>query len=85
MLLVGLLESAIGALIVPIFDQAFVQGPGTRTATLFGLQNLIPRDPLGAWKTISILLLTFTVAKGVAEWVSTYLMARIGQGAPTGG
>ena len=81
MLVVGLLESAIGALIVPIFDQAFVQGPGTRTATLFGLQNLIPRDPLGAWKTISILLITFTVAKGIAEWVSTYLMARIGQGA----
>jgi subfamily B ATP-binding cassette protein MsbA len=81
MLVVGLLESAIGALIVPIFDQAFVHGPGTRTATLFGLQNLIPRDPLGAWKTISILLITFTVAKGIAEWVSTYLMARIGQGA----
>lgn len=81
MLLVGLLESAIGALIVPIFDQAFVQGPGTRTATLFGLQNLIPQDPLGAWKTISVLLLVFTVAKGIAEWLSTYLMARIGQGA----
>jgi subfamily B ATP-binding cassette protein MsbA len=81
MLVVGLLESAIGALIVPIFDQAFVQGPGNRTATLFGLQNLIPQDPLGAWKIISVLLITFTVAKGVAEWVSTYLMARIGQGA----
>jgi ATP-binding cassette, subfamily B, bacterial MsbA len=81
MLVVGLLESAIGALIVPIFDQAFVQGTGTRTATLFGLQNLIPQDPLGAWKIISVLLITFTVAKGVAEWVSTYLMARIGQGA----
>ena len=81
MLVVGLLESAIGALIVPIFDQAFVQGPGTRTATLFGLQNLIPQDPLGAWKIISVLLITFTVAKGVAEWISTYLMARIGQGA----
>ena len=81
MLVVGLLESAIGGLIVPIFDQAFVQGTGTRTATLFGLQNLIPQDPLGAWKTISVLLITFTVAKGVAEWVSTYLMARIGQGA----
>jgi subfamily B ATP-binding cassette protein MsbA len=81
MLVVGLLESAIGALIVPIFDQAFVQGPGTRTATLFGLQNLIPQDPLGAWKIISVLLITFTVAKGVAEWLSTYLMARIGQGA----
>jgi subfamily B ATP-binding cassette protein MsbA len=78
---VGLLESAIGALIVPIFDQAFVQGSGTRTATLFGLQRLIPQDPLGAWKTISVLLITFTITKGVAEYFSTYLMARIGQSA----
>src|SRR4029453_1683185 len=81
MVLVGLLESAIGALIVPIFDQAFVQGAGTRTATLFGLQNLIPQDPIGAWKIISVLLITFTVAKGIAEYLSTYLMARIGQAA----
>jgi ATP-binding cassette, subfamily B, bacterial MsbA len=81
MLLVGLLESAIGALIVPIFDQAFVQGPGTQSATLFGLQHLIPREPLGAWKIISILLVSFTIAKGIAEYLSTYLMARIGQSA----
>lgn len=81
MVLVGLLESAIGALIVPIFDQAFVQGAGTRTATLFGLQRLIPAEPLGAWKIISILLITFTITKGVAEYLSTYLMARIGQSA----
>ena len=81
MLIVGLLESAIGGLIVPIFDQAFVQGSGHRTATLFGLQRLIPESPLGAWKTISVLLLVFTLAKGVAEYFSTYLMARIGQAA----
>jgi subfamily B ATP-binding cassette protein MsbA len=81
MLLVGLLESAIGALIVPIFDQAFVQGPGTQSATLFGLQHLIPREPLGAWKIISILLISFTITKGIAEYLSTYLMARIGQSA----
>ena len=74
MLIVGLLESAIGGLIVPIFDQAFVQGSGHRTATLFGLQRLIPESPLGAWKTISLLLLVFTLAKGVAEYFSTYLM-----------
>ncbi len=79
MVVVGLLESAIGALIVPIFDQAFVQQAGTRTATLFGLQHLIPQDPLEAWKIISILLIVFTVTKGVAEYFSTYLMARIGQ------
>ncbi len=81
MLIVGLLESAIGALIVPIFNQAFAQGGGQRTATLFGLERIIPDSGLAAWKTISILLLTFTLAKGVAEYFSTYLMARIGQSA----
>lgn len=81
MIMVGLLESATGALIVPIFDQAFVQGTGQRTPTIFGLQHLIPQDPLGAWKMISILLIVFTFTKGIAEYFSTYLMARIGQSA----
>jgi subfamily B ATP-binding cassette protein MsbA len=81
MLLVGLLETAIGGLIVPIFDQAFAQAGGHRTQTLFGLQRIIPDSGLAAWKTISVLLLTFTLAKGVAEYFSTFLMARIGQSA----
>src|SRR6266540_4909561 len=81
MLLVGLLESATGGLIVPIFDQAFAHGSGSRTPTLFGLQRIIPDSGLAAWKTISILLLVFTLAKGIAEYFSTYLMARIGQSA----
>jgi subfamily B ATP-binding cassette protein MsbA len=81
MLMVGILESAIGALIVPIFDQAFVQDAGHRTATLFGLQRIIPEAPFDALKVISILLIVFTLAKGVAEYLSTYLMARIGQSA----
>jgi len=81
MVVVGVLESAIGALIVPIFDQAFVQGNGHRTSTLFGLQHLIPDAPFGAWRMISILLIVFTLAKGIAEYLSTYLMARIGQAA----
>jgi ATP-binding cassette, subfamily B, bacterial MsbA len=81
MLVVGLLETAIGGLIVPIFDQAFAQGGGRRTATLFGLQQLIPDSGLAAWKTISLLLIVFTVAKGFAEYLSTYLMAYIGQSA----
>ncbi len=80
MLIVGLLESAIGALVVPIFDQAFAQA-GHRTQTLFGLQKIIPQSGLGAWKTISILLLTFTLVKGFAEYFSTFLMARVGQSA----
>jgi len=81
MVLVGVLESATGALIVPIFDQAFASGAAQRTPTLFGLQKLIPPSPFGAWKTISILLVVFTLTKGVAEYLSTYLMARIGQSA----
>ncbi len=81
MFLVGLLEIATGGLIVPIFDQAFAQGDGRRTETLFGLQRIIPGSGVGAWKTISILLLVFTLAKGVAAYLSTVLMARIGQSA----
>jgi subfamily B ATP-binding cassette protein MsbA len=79
MLMVGLLESATGALIVPIFDQAFAGENGQRTPTLFGLQNLIPTSGLAAWRIIAILLLVFTLVKGVAEYFSSYLMARVGQ------
>ena len=81
MMLVGVLESAVGGLVVPIFDQALSQKEGPPSKTLFGLEQLIPSDPIGAWKMIAILLLIFTLAKGIAEWCSTYLMARIGQSA----
>src|SRR5688500_4680944 len=70
MMLVGLLESAVGALVVPIFDQALSQTTGPPSATLFGLERLIPRDPLGAWRMIAILLIVFTLGKGIAEWCS---------------
>jgi ATP-binding cassette, subfamily B, bacterial MsbA len=81
MLAVGLLQSAIGALIVPIFDQALspAGAEGGRTPTLFGLQRLIPESGFAAWQTIAVLLILFTVAKGFAEYFSTYLMARVGQ------
>ncbi|HXM35177.1 MAG TPA: ABC transporter ATP-binding protein [Pyrinomonadaceae bacterium] len=80
MLLVGVLESAIGGLIVPIFDQA-LQATGHKTKTLFGLQRIIPDSRVAAWQTISLLLIVFTATKGIAEYFSTYLMARIGQSA----
>lgn len=80
MLLVGLLESATGALIVPIFDQAFAPaGEGHRTPTLFGLQRIIPTSDLAAWRTIALLLIIFTAVKGIAEYFSTVLMAHVGQ------
>ncbi len=81
MFAVGLLQSAIGALIVPIFDHALRESgaTGERTPTLFGLQQFIPESGFEAWRTIAFLLIAFTIAKGVAEYFSTYLMARVGQ------
>jgi subfamily B ATP-binding cassette protein MsbA len=79
MMLVGILETAVGGLVVPIFDQALSNKDSPPSKTLFGLEQLIPSDPLAAWKMIAILLIVFTLVKGIAEWCSTYLMARIGQ------
>lgn len=82
MLASGILQSAIGALIVPIFDQALSRGAtDARSATLFNLQKLIPSSGVEAWQMIALLLVVFTVAKGIAEYSSTYLMARVGQSA----
>lgn len=78
MLVVGVLETAIGALIVPILNQVLGH-TGSQTPTLFALQRLIPRSGLPAWRMIALLLLAFTIVKGIAEYFSTYLMAYIGQ------
>src|ERR1051325_6763192 len=79
MAFVGLLEIAIRSLVDPIFDQALTPVGGRRSETLFGLQKIIPQSGLAAWKTISVLLVLFTLAKGISEYFSTVLMARIGQ------
>ena len=79
MIVVGLLESATGALIIPIVDQALTPVSGHRTPTPFGLERLIPSSGLAAFRTIALLLVIFTIVKGVAEYFSTYLMAYIGQ------
>jgi subfamily B ATP-binding cassette protein MsbA len=76
----AVIQIAVGGLIVPIFDQALNRGGNNaHTNTIFRLQRLIPSSSFDAWRTIAILLIIFTVAKGVAEYFSTYLMARIGQ------
>jgi subfamily B ATP-binding cassette protein MsbA len=74
-------ETATGALLVPIFDQ-FMGAPGQESKTLFDLHSLIPRnDWFRAWLMITFLLVGFSIAKGVAEYFSSYLMAKIGQSA----
>ncbi len=79
MVLVAVFETATGALIVPIFNQ-FSPIPGQQSQTLFDLQRYIPQnDWYQAWLRISVMLLSFTVLKGIAEYFSSYLMAKIGQ------
>jgi len=81
MVTVAVFETATGALLVPIFDQ-FLPTSGQKSKTIFDLHSLIPRDDwFRAWMVISGLLFSFTVCKGVAEYFSSYLMAKIGQSA----
>jgi subfamily B ATP-binding cassette protein MsbA len=81
MIVVGVLESATTVLLIPIMNQVFGQANGQRTWTPFALQRIIPASGLAAWRVIALLLITFTIVKGIAEYLSTYWMARIGQSA----
>lgn len=81
MVFVAIFETAIGALLVPIFDQFLVKS-NQQTSTLYNIHNYIPKDDwFQAWIWISGLLLSFTILKGIAEYFSSYLMAKIGQSA----
>ena len=81
MVLVAIFETATGALLVPIFGQFLPNAVG-KSETLFSLQRFIPQEPwYQEWLAISIMLLTFTICKGIAEFFSSYLMAKIGQAA----
>ena len=81
MVLVAIFETATGALLVPIFGQFLPNAVG-KSETLFSLQRFIPQEPwYQAWLAISVMLLTFTICKGIAEFFSSYLMAKIGQAA----
>ena len=83
MFIVGFFETATLALLVPItnqFTNQFLPQAGQQSATLYNLQKLIPPDNwLLAWQRIAILLFAFTALKGVADYFSSYLMAKIGQ------
>ncbi len=79
MVFVAVFETAIAGLLVPIFDQ-FLPKNTEQTSTIFNLQNYIPNDDwFRRWIFISIFLFSFTILKGIAEYFSSYLMAKIGQ------
>ncbi len=76
----AIFQTATGALLVPIFEQ--FQNLPSKSKTLFDLNSLIPTDDwYRAWMMISFLLISFTILKGIAEYFSAYLMAKIGQSA----
>ena len=76
---VAIFETATATLLAPIFDQ-FAPNPERRAKIPFDIVSLIPKDDwVRGWLVISLLLVGFTVAKGIAEFVSSFLMARIGQ------
>lgn len=78
MFFVAVFETAIGSLLVPIFNQ-FLPNP-TKSKTIFDLSGIVPRDDwYQAWIVISLMLFSFTLCKGIAEYFSSYLMAKIGQ------
>ncbi len=79
LVLVAVFETATGALLVPIFDQ-FTPAQQVPSQTLFDLQRFIPRDNwYASWVAIAVMLMSFTVLKGIAEYFSSFLMASIGQ------
>ena len=84
MIVVGLMDGATTVLLIPIMNQVFGQGSAQRANTLFAWQKIIPPSGLAAWRMIAVLLITFTVIKGIAEYLSTYWMAYIGQSAILG-
>ncbi|MGI9036862.1 MAG: ABC transporter ATP-binding protein [Pyrinomonadaceae bacterium] len=90
MIFVGLFQTLIVSLTGPILNQFFADGgAATKTQLPFDLQNYIPdaqrffpnaqNDWFGAWLAISVSLLIFTIGGGIAEYFSSYLMAKIGQ------
>jgi ATP-binding cassette, subfamily B, bacterial MsbA len=82
MVMVAVFETAMGAMLVPMADQAFSPANAQRNATLFNLQDLVPRDNwFAAWAVMSGMILVFTIGSGIAEYFSSSLMAKIGQSA----
>ena len=76
---VAVFETATGFLLGPIINQ-FQPGPEPPAKGPFDLHSLIPTDNwFSGWLVISALLIAFTVLKGIAEFISSFLMARIGQ------
>jgi subfamily B ATP-binding cassette protein MsbA len=83
MLMVALFEGATRALLVPITDRLSVAGRAVHelpnASNLVDFNRYLPQDFQQAMYFIAVLLIGFTIIKGIAEFGSNYLMARNGQ------
>ncbi len=79
MIATGLLEGATNLLLVPIFNNlAKSQVPSAALSRLH-LDQYLPAGGESTWPIIALLLVGFTLAKGVTEYFSSYAMSYIGQ------
>jgi subfamily B ATP-binding cassette protein MsbA len=79
MIATGLLEGATGMLLVPIFDRLSGGGAVTGVSGLLDIRSYLPSGGEETWGVIALLLVSFTLAKGVTEYFSSYSMSYIGQ------
>lgn len=79
MIATGLLEGATGLLLVPIFNGLSGTPASGALSGWMDLQRWLPSGALENWRVIAALLIGFTLAKGLAEYLSSFSMSYIGQ------
>ncbi len=79
MIATGLFEAATGLLLIPIFDKFSGGSAGQVANSFLNLTRYLPSGTTETLSLIALLLVVFTLAKGVAEYFSSYLMSYIGQ------
>ena len=79
MIATGLFEGGTILLLQPIFDTLAGTSPGSGLAGRLPFARFLPAPGEGSLQVIALMLVGFTLAKGVAEYFSSYFMSRIGQ------
>ncbi len=79
MIATGLFEGATNLLLVPIFNTLAGSEVESSALKFLRLDQFLPASSESIWHIIALLLVGFTLAKGVTEYFSSYSMSYIGQ------
>ncbi len=79
MIATGMLEGATTLMIVPIINTLAGSQVGSSALGFLHLDQFFSPGDTGNWHLIALLLVVFTVAKGVTEYFSSYWITYIGQ------